>query len=133
MLFVATSHAQSPLLGNQGFQIITEGNFTSNGSHHIHGALAVGAISSHQQWWYGEVNMDPVSDYYFPGDGRHRNWYVGRGSITWTSGEIRILNNKYVHVGNSTGSLSGDNGTNSATQVYPVGTSYNNAKKLVPP
>lgn len=58
LLFVATSHAQSPLLGNQGFQIITEGNFTSNGSHHIHGALAVGGNLIISNGGIGEVNMD---------------------------------------------------------------------------
>lgn len=130
LLFVAPSNAQSPLLGNQGFQIITEGNFTSNGSHHIHGALAVGGNLIISNGGIGEVNMDAVSGYVFPGDGSTSTGMLVGGSITWTSGEIRILNNKYVHVGNSTGSLSGDNGTNSATQVYPVGTSYNNAKKI---
>lgn len=129
-LFVGTLSSQNPLLGNQGFQIITEGNFTSNGSHHIHGPMAVGGNLIISNGSIGEVNMDPVGTYVFPGDGSVTTGLLVGGSITWTSGEIRILNNKYVHVGNSTGSASGDNGTNSATQVYPLGTGYNNAKKI---
>ncbi len=129
-VFVGKLSSQNPLLGNQGFQIITEGNFTSNGSHHIHGPLAVGGNLIISNGSIGEVNMDPVGTYTFPGDGAVTTGMLVGGSITWTSGEIRILNNKYVHVGNSTGSASVDNGTNSATQVYPLGTSYNNSKKI---
>jgi choice-of-anchor A domain-containing protein len=129
-LFVGKLASQNPLLGNQGFQIITEGNFTSNGSHHIHGPLAVGGNLVISNGSIGEVNMDPVGTYILPGDGAVTTGLLVGGSITWTSGEIRILNNKYVHIGNSTGSASGDNGTNSATQVYPLGASYNNAKKI---
>ena len=40
--FLGALLAQNPITGNQGFQIITEGNFTSAGSHHIHGPFAVG-------------------------------------------------------------------------------------------
>ena len=130
LLFVSVLKAQNPLFGNQGFQIITQGNFTSSGSHHIHGSRAVGGNLIINNGGIGEVNMDAVNDYIFPGDGTTATGVLVAGSVTWTSGEIRILSNKYVHIGNSTGSLSGDNGTNSATQVYPTGTSYNNAKKI---
>lgn len=121
--------SQNPITGNQGFQVITEGNFTSTGSHHIHGPLAVGGnlvINSS----VGEINMDATGSYVFPGDGSTTTGLLVKGSITWSAGLLRVLNNKYIHIGNSNGSLSGDNGTNSATQVYPTGTAYNNAKRI---
>jgi choice-of-anchor A domain-containing protein len=121
--------SQNPIAGNQGFQVLTEGNFTSSGSHHIHGPLAVGGgliINSS----VGEINMDATGSYVFPGDGTTTTGLLVKGGITWTAGFLRILNNKYSHIGSSTGAISGDNGTNSATQVYPTATLYNNAKRI---
>ncbi|WP_394990395.1 collagen-binding domain-containing protein, partial [Emticicia sp.] len=121
--------SQNPIAGNQGFQVLTEGNFTSSESHHIHGPLAVGGnliINSS----VGEVNMDVTGSYVFPGDGSTTTGLLVKGSITWTAGYVKVLNSKYIHIGNSTGSISGDNGTNSVTQVYPTSTSYNNAKRI---
>ncbi|WP_435356044.1 PA14 domain-containing protein [Emticicia sp. SJ17W-69] len=121
--------SQNPITGNQGFQVLTEGNFTSTGSHHIHGPLAVGGnlvINSS----VGEINMDATGSYVFPGDGSTTTGLLVKGGITWTAGYLRVLNSKYIHIGSSTGSLSGDNGTNSATQVYPTSTAYNNAKRI---
>ncbi|MBK8701455.1 MAG: choice-of-anchor A family protein [Saprospiraceae bacterium] len=123
-------NAQNPLAGNQGFHIITEGNFTSNGSHHIHGPLAVGGNLIINNGSTAEINMDAVGSYVFPGDGTTTTGLLVGGGITWTSGALSVLNNKYIHIGSSTGSASGDNGTNNATQVYPSGTSYNNAKRI---
>lgn len=52
------------------------------------------------------------------------------GNVTWTAGNLKVLSNKYIHIGSSSGSNSGDNGNNSNTQVYPSASSYNNAKRI---
>ena len=128
--FLGALLAQNPISGNQGFQIITEGNFTSAGSHHIHGPLAVGGNLVINTAATSEVNMDNVGSYVFPGDGSTTTGLLVAGSVTWTTGNMNVLSGKYIHIGNSTGSLSGDNGNNSNTQVYPSGASYNNAKRI---
>ena len=121
--FLGALLAQNPISGNQGFQIITEGNFTSAGSHHIHGPLAVGGNLVINTAATSEVNMDNVGSYVFPGDGSTTTGLLVAGSVTWTTGNMNVLSGKYIHIGNSTGSLSGDNGNNSNTQVYPSGAS----------
>ena len=130
LLFCLFSYSQNPIQGNSGFQVLTEGNFTSNGGFHIHGPLGVGGNLIINNTAMAEVNMDPVGSYVFPGDGSASTGLLVAGSVTWTAGNMRVLNSKYIHVGNSTGSLSGDNGNNSNTQVYPTATTYNNAKRI---
>lgn len=130
ILTLGVLSSQNPLDGNQGFQVITESNFTSTGGHHIHGPLAVGGNLIINNTATGEINMDNVGSYVFPGDGTTSTGLMVAGSVTWTAGNLKVLSNKYIHVGNSTGSISGDNGVNNNTQVYPTGTSYNNAKRI---
>ncbi len=73
--------------------------------------------------------MDPVGTYTHPGDPGTAGLLVG-GSVVWTNGMAKVLNAKYIHIGSSTGSSSGDNGNTGSTQVYPTGGSYNNAKRI---
>ncbi|MBK7008866.1 MAG: Ig-like domain-containing protein [Saprospiraceae bacterium] len=130
MLTLGILSSQNPIDGNQGFQIITEGNFTSTGGHHIHGPLAVGGNLIINNSATGEINMDNTGSYIFPGDGSTSTGLMVAGSVTWTAGNLKVLSNKYIHIGSGSGSASGDNGTNNNTQVYPSGASYNNAKRI---
>ncbi len=122
--------AQNPISGNQGFQILSEGNFTTTGGHHIHGPVGIGGNYLINTSAMGSINMDPVGSYIFPGDGSVTTGLLVKGGITWTSGMSTVLSGKYIHIGNSSGSTSGDNGINMNTQVYPTGTGYNNPKRI---
>jgi hypothetical protein len=130
MLTLGILSSQNPIDGNQGFQIITEGNFTSTGGHHIHGPLAIGGNLIINNAATGEINMDNTGSYIFPGDGSTSTGLMVAGNVTWTAGNLKVLSNKYIHIGSSSGSNSGDNGNNSNTQVYPSASSYNNAKRI---
>ena len=123
-------HAQNPLEGDQGFQIISEGNFTFNGGSHVHGPMAVGGNFIINTSAAAEINMDPVGTYVFPGDGSTTTGLMVKGSVTWTNGFAKVLSNRLIHIGNSSGSTQSDNGVNMNTQVLPAGTSYNNAKRI---
>ena len=118
---------------NQGFdnwQIITEGNATFTSGTHIHGPLSVGGnLIINSAGSKVEVNMDNTGTYTFPGDAASTGLLV-KGGVTFTSGYMGVLSNRLIHIGNSTGLLSGDNGNNSATQVYPNATGYNNALRI---
>ena len=104
---------QNPITGNQGFQILSEGNFTFTGSTHVHGPMAVGGnLIMNSGGNVPNINMDAVGSYVFPGDGSTTTGLLVKGGITWTSGTASVLNSKYIHIGSSTGSTSGDNGTN---------------------
>ncbi|MFY7910087.1 MAG: collagen-binding domain-containing protein, partial [Emticicia sp.] len=122
--------SQNPIAGNQSFQIISEGNFTSTNSHHIHGPLAVGGNLILNTPSMGEVNMDNTGSYIFPGDGSVPTGLLVKGGITWTNGTMRVNDGNYIHIGNSTGSISSNNGGTGLTQVLPAATSYNNAKRI---
>ena len=113
----------------QDFHVISEGNLNFTGSTHVHGALAVGGNLILNTPATPEINMDPVGTYTHPGDPGTAGLLVG-GSVTWTNGFARVLNSKYIHIGNSSGSASGDNGNTGSTRVYPTGTNYSNAKRI---
>ncbi|MFN3851730.1 MAG: CUB domain-containing protein [Spirosomataceae bacterium] len=121
---------QNPISGNQGFQVISEGNFTTANAYHIHGPLAVGGNMIINTPSMAEINMDNVGSYVFPGDGSANTGLLVKGSVTWTNGSAKVLNSKYIHVGNSTGSTSSNNGGTGLTQVLPSSTSYNNAIRI---
>ncbi|HMR43196.1 MAG TPA: choice-of-anchor A family protein [Saprospiraceae bacterium] len=123
-------YSQNPISGNQGFQLLSEGNFTFTGGAHVHGPMAVGGNLIINTPAMAEINMDATGSYVFPGDGSVTTGLLVKGGITWTNGAAKVLNNKYIHIGSSSGCLSGDNGNNSATQIYPTGTTYNNSKRI---
>lgn len=77
MLTLGILSSQNPINGNQGFQIITEGNFTEEGGHHIHGPLAIGGNLIINNAATGEINMDNTGSYIFPGDEKHLYWLDG--------------------------------------------------------
>ena len=56
--------------------------FTSAGSHHIHGPLAVGGNLVINTAATSEVNMDNVGSYVFPGDGSTTTGLLVAGSVT---------------------------------------------------
>jgi uncharacterized protein YjdB len=117
--------------GFDNFQVLTLNNMTFNGSTHVHGPLAVGGnLIINTGGTVAEVNNDNTGTYIFPGDGSISTGIMVRGGITFTSGSIRLLSNRYMHIGNSTNLESGDNGTNSATRVYPAGTNYNHSLRI---
>lgn len=123
--------AQNPLAGNQGFQILSEGNLTFTGYTHVHGALGVGGnLVLNCNGVLAEICMDGVSSYVFPGDGTTTTGLLVKGGITWTNGGAKVMGGKYMHIGSSTGCTQSDNGVNMATQVLPTGGSYNQAKRL---
>ncbi len=122
--------SQNPIAGNQSFQVLSEGNFTSTNSHHIHGSLAVGGNLIINSSSLGEINMDNTGSYVFTGDGSTPTGLLVKGSITWTTGTLRVNDGNYIHIGNSTGSITSNNGGTGLTQVLPTGTSYNNAKRI---
>ena len=106
LLFFQCGLSQNPIFGNQSFQILSEGNFTSTNSHHIHGPLAVGGNLIINTPSIGEINMDNSGSYIFPGDGSVSSGLLVKGSITWTTGALKVKDGNYIHVGNSTGSIS---------------------------
>lgn len=123
--------AQNPLSGNQGFQILSEGNFTFTGYTHVHGALGIGGnLTLNCNGVLAEICMDGVSSYVFPGDGTTATGLLVKGAITWTNGGAKVMGGKYMHIGNSTGCIQSDNGVNNATQVLPTGGSYNQARRI---
>ena len=122
--------AQNPISGNQGFQILSEGNFTFTNGTHVHAPLAVGGNLILNTSSFASINMDGVGSYIFPGDGSTTTSLLVKGGITWSNGYASVLGTKYIHIGSITGSASGDNGNNSNTQVYPSGKSYNNSKRI---
>ncbi len=125
------SNAQNPTAGNQGFQILSEGNFTFTGYTHVHGALGVGGnLTLNCSGVLAEICMDGVSSYVFPGDGTTTTGLLVKGGVTWTNGGAKVMGGKYMHIGNSTGCIQSDNGTNMATQVLPTGGVYNQAKRI---
>ena len=96
MLTLGILSSQNPIDGNQGFQIITEGNFTSTGGHHIHGPLAVGGNLIINNSATGEINMDNTGSYIFPGDGSTSTGLMVAGSVTWTAGNLKAVS--YTHL-----------------------------------
>ncbi len=123
--------AQNPITGNQGFQILTEGNFTFTGYSHVHGALGIGGnLTLNCNGVLAEVCMDGVSSYIFPGDGTITTGLLVKGGVTWTNGGAKVMGGKYMHIGNSTGCIQSDNGTNMPTQVLPTGGTYNQARRI---
>ncbi|MER0441780.1 collagen-binding domain-containing protein, partial [Emticicia sp. W12TSBA100-4] len=131
MLFSSLhTFSQNPIAGNQSFQVLSEGNFTSTNSHHIHGPLAVGGNLIINSSSLGEINMDNTGSYVFTGDGSTPTGLLVKGGITWTNGVLRVNDGNYIHVGSSTGSITSNNGGTGLTQVLPTGTSYNNAKRI---
>ncbi|MBK8622946.1 MAG: Ig-like domain-containing protein [Saprospiraceae bacterium] len=118
-------------LGFDNFQILTRNNTTFNGGTHVHGPMAVGGnLVINSNGAKVEVNMDNTGTYIFPGDGSTTTGLMVKGGITFQSGYLGILSNRYVHIGNSANLASGDNNTNSATQVYPAGTGYNHSQRI---
>ncbi|MBK8701457.1 MAG: Ig-like domain-containing protein [Saprospiraceae bacterium] len=105
---------------------------TSSGGHYIRGPLAVGGnlVLNNSTGTAGEVNKDNNGTYVFPGDGSTTTGLLVNGSVTWTAGRLRVMNSKYIHIGNSTGSSSSDNGTNSPTFVFPSTSNYFSAIKV---
>ena len=83
---------QNPISGNQGFQVISEGNFTTANAYHIHGPLAVGGNMIINTPSMAEINMDNVGSYVFPGDGSANTGLLVKGSVTWTNGSAKVLN-----------------------------------------
>lgn len=116
--------------GFDNFQVLTEGAQIYNGGAHIHGPAAMGGDLTINSAAKVEFGMDNVGSYIFPGDGSSYTGLLVGGKVNWTNGYAGVLSSKLIHIGNSTGSISGDNGTNSNTQVYPTATSYNNAKRI---
>ncbi len=118
-------------LGFDNFQILTLNNTTFNGGTHVHAPMAVGGnLIINTGGTVAEVNNDNTGTYIFPGDGSISTGIMVRGGINFTSGSVRLLSNRYMHIGNSTNLESGDNGTNSATRVYPAGTNYNHTLRI---
>ncbi|GGD70851.1 hypothetical protein GCM10011514_38700 [Emticicia aquatilis] len=130
LFFSQYALSQNPIAGNQSFQILSEGNFTSTNSHHIHGPLAVGGNLVINTPYMGEINMDNTGSYIFTGDGSVATGLLVKGGITWTTGTLKVNNGNYIHIGSSTGSITSNNGGTGLTQVLPTGTSYNNAKRI---
>jgi choice-of-anchor A domain-containing protein len=133
LLFFAFSNAvaQNPLNGNQGFQILTEGNLTFTGYTHVHGALGVGGnLVLNCNGVLAEICMDGVASYIFPGDGSTPTGLLVKGGVTWTNGGAKVLEAKYIHIGNSSGCIQSDNGVNMNTQILPTGGTYNQAKRI---
>ncbi len=122
--------SQNPVAGNQSFQVLSEGNFTSTNAHHIHGSLAVGGNLVINSSFVGEANMDNTGLYVFAGDGSVSTGLLVKGSVTWTAGMMKVGNGKYIHIGNSTGSITSNNGGTGFTQVLPTGAAYNSAKRI---
>lgn len=124
------SNAQNPINGNQGFQILSEGNFTFTDYTHVHGALGVGGnLTLDCNGVLAEICMDGVS-YVFPGDGTTTTGLLVKGGVTWTKGGAKVMGGKYLHIGSNTGCIESDNGVNMATQVLPTGGTYNQAKRI---
>jgi uncharacterized protein YjdB len=118
-------------LGFDNFQILTRNNTTFNGGTHVHGPMAVGGnLVINSNGVKVEVNMDNTGTYIFPGDGSTTTGLLVKGGITFQSGYVSVLSNRYIHIGNSANLASGDNNTNSATQVYPAGTGYNHSQRI---
>ncbi|MEZ4954911.1 MAG: carbohydrate binding domain-containing protein [Saprospiraceae bacterium] len=126
-----TAGTQNPLDGNEGFQILSEGNLTFTGYAHVHGPLGIGGnLILNNNSSLAEICMDGVGSYIFPGDGTTTTGLLVKGGVTWTLGGAKVMGGKYMHIGNSTGCTQSDNGVNMATQVLPTGGSYNQAKRI---
>jgi|GEM_PF-3494458 len=131
ILSTGSIFAQNPIAGNQGFQILSEGNLTFTGYTHVHGALGIGGnLTLNCNGVLAEICMDGVSSYVFPGDGSTTTGLLVKGGITWTNGGAKVMGGKYMHIGSSTGCIQSDNGSNMATQVLPTGGTYNQAKRI---
>lgn len=127
----STGSTQNPLEGNEGFQILSEGNLTFTGYTHVHGPLGIGGnLILNNSGVLAEICMDGVGSYIFPGDGSTTTGLLVKGGVTWTAGGAKVMGGKYMHIGNSTGCIQSDNGVNMATQVLPTGGSYNQAKRI---
>jgi uncharacterized protein YjdB len=117
--------------GFDNFQILSLGNVTFTNGTHVHGPMATGGdLIINSAGSKVEVNMDNVGTYIFPGDGNVSTGLLVRGGVTFTSGFMGILSNRYVHIGNSTNILSSDNGNNSSTRVFPFGTNYDHNLRI---
>ncbi len=122
---------QNPLQGNEGFQILSEGNLTFTDYTHVHGSTAVGGdLILNNSGVLAEICMDGISSYTYPGDGGVETGLLVAGGVNWTGGGAKVMGGKYFHIGNGAGCIESDNGVNMATQVLPAGAVYNNAKRI---
>jgi hypothetical protein len=103
-------NGQNPFTICDSFAIVTEGNFTSVGTHHIHGPTYIGGNYSMNFGGSGaEFNAINAPEnqpmYKFPTD--PAGIYTGlliKGTFGITSGSTLMQSNSVVHINNSTGS-----------------------------
>ncbi len=130
--FVNGVIAQNPISGNEGFIVLTEANFTSSDAYAIHGPVFVGGnfIVNKPSYATGEIMKSNNGSFIFPGDGSTKTGLLVNGSVTWTSGQVSVQNNSYIHIGNSAGSTSTDNSNSGPTHVYATAGNYSTNPRI---
>jgi choice-of-anchor A domain-containing protein len=91
----------NPTARMEGFQIMTQNNFTISGNAHVHGSAVVGGNMTLNASFI-EINKDNVGTYTCPGDDKPTGLMV-KGRMIWTAGQGNLQNQKYIHIGDSTG------------------------------